>query len=112
VILLISHHPRLTFPVPWYIFFARLRLIDTYAAMILSHLLVGLPLIAWIAIPSFEALPKVSRITGASTAAAISGLLVHRAPPEAAGDRHGGAARLLFMEQLHVRGTFGYHTRR
>jgi len=59
VILLISRIiPGLTFLVPWYIFFARLRLIDTYAAMILSHLLVGLPLIAWIMIPYFEALPR------------------------------------------------------
>jgi multiple sugar transport system permease protein len=49
--------PGLTFLVPWYIFFARLRLIDTYTSLILSHLLLGLPLIAWIMIPYFEALP-------------------------------------------------------
>jgi multiple sugar transport system permease protein len=49
--------PGLTFLVPWYILFARLGLIDTFASLILSHLLIGLPLIAWIMIPYFEALP-------------------------------------------------------
>ena len=58
VVLLVTRIiPGLTFLLPWYIFFARLHLIDTFASLILSHLLVGLPLIAWIMIPYFEALP-------------------------------------------------------
>lgn len=58
VVLLVTRIiPGLTFLVPWYIFFARLRLIDTYTSLILAHLLLGLPLIAWIMIPYFESLP-------------------------------------------------------
>ncbi|TFG47606.1 MAG: carbohydrate ABC transporter permease [Candidatus Brocadiia bacterium] len=59
VVLLITRIiPGLTFLVPWYIFFAKLRLIDTYTSLILTHLLVGLPLLCWVMVPYFETLPK------------------------------------------------------
>lgn len=59
VVLLVTRIiPGLTFLVPWYIFFAQLKLIDTFVSLILSHLLLGLPLIAWIMIPYFQSLPK------------------------------------------------------
>ncbi len=50
--------PGITFLIPWFILFSRLRLVDTYTSIILSHMLVGMPFIIWIMVPFFEALPK------------------------------------------------------
>ncbi|WP_248928923.1 carbohydrate ABC transporter permease [Paenibacillus hamazuiensis] len=49
--------PGITFLIPWFVIFNKLEMIDTYAALILSHMLVGLPFIIWIMIPFFESLP-------------------------------------------------------
>jgi multiple sugar transport system permease protein len=60
--------PGITFLIPWYIIFGRLGLLGSYWALILSHMLVGLPFIAWIMIPFFESLPheleEAARIDG------------------------------------------------
>ncbi len=62
--------PGITFLVPWYILFGRIGLLGSYWALILSHMLVGLPFIAWVMIPFFESLPpeleESARIDGAS----------------------------------------------
>ncbi len=58
VILVTRIIPGLTFLVPWFIVFASLKMTDTHLSLILTHLLVSLPLIIWIMIPYFEALPK------------------------------------------------------
>jgi multiple sugar transport system permease protein len=50
--------PGITFLIPWFILFSRLRLVDTYTSLILSHMLVGLPFIIWVMVPFFETLPK------------------------------------------------------
>lgn len=50
--------PGITFLIPWFILFSRLRLVDTYTSLILSHMLVGLPFIIWVMAPFFEALPR------------------------------------------------------
>lgn len=49
--------PGIAFIIPWYILFSRLHLIDTYLALILAHMLIVLPLVIWIMIPMFEAVP-------------------------------------------------------
>lgn len=49
--------PGITFLIPWFILFSKIHLVDTYTALILSHMLVGLPFIIWIMISFFEALP-------------------------------------------------------
>ena len=49
--------PGITFLIPWFIIFSRLHLIGNYWALILSHMLVGLPFIVWIMISFFEGLP-------------------------------------------------------
>ncbi|HEX2913372.1 MAG TPA: carbohydrate ABC transporter permease [Chloroflexia bacterium] len=49
--------PGITFLIPWYIIFSRIGLIGSYWSLILSHMLVGLPFIAWIMISFFESLP-------------------------------------------------------
>ncbi|WP_248926711.1 carbohydrate ABC transporter permease [Paenibacillus hamazuiensis] len=57
VILVARIVPGITFLIPWFIIFSGLGLIDTYAALILSHMLVGLPFIIWVMISFFEGLP-------------------------------------------------------
>ncbi len=58
VILVARIIPGITFLIPWFILFSKIQLVDTYTALILSHMLVGLPFIIWIMISFFEALPK------------------------------------------------------
>ncbi|WP_409341262.1 carbohydrate ABC transporter permease [Paenibacillus sp. MBLB4367] len=57
VILVARIIPGITFLIPWFILFSKINLVDTYTALILSHMLVGLPFIIWIMISFFEALP-------------------------------------------------------
>jgi len=49
--------PYITYLVPWYLAFRALGLIDTYLALTLTHLIVGMPLIIWIMISFFEEVP-------------------------------------------------------
>lgn len=49
--------PFITYLVPWYLAFRHLRMIDTFAALTLTHLIVGMPLIIWIMISFFEDVP-------------------------------------------------------
>ncbi|WP_372661783.1 carbohydrate ABC transporter permease [Cohnella sp.] len=58
IILVARIIPGITFLIPWFILFSKINLVDTYTALILSHMLVGLPFIIWIMISFFEALPK------------------------------------------------------
>ena len=57
IILVARIIPGITFLIPWFILFSQVNLVDTYTALILSHMLVGLPFIIWIMISFFEALP-------------------------------------------------------
>lgn len=50
--------PYITYLVPWYLAFRALGLIDTYLALTLTHLIVGMPLIVWIMISFFENVPQ------------------------------------------------------
>jgi multiple sugar transport system permease protein len=50
--------PYITYLVPWYLAFRALGLIDTYVALTLTHLIVGMPLIVWIMISFFENVPQ------------------------------------------------------
>jgi len=58
LILMARMVPGITYLVPLFIMFRRLNLIGTYIPLILSHMLVGLPLIIWIMVPFFESIPK------------------------------------------------------
>jgi multiple sugar transport system permease protein len=49
--------PGISYLIPWYILFRHLHMVDTYGALILSHLVVGLPLIIWVMIGFFEDVP-------------------------------------------------------
>jgi len=50
--------PGISFLLPWYIIFSRLGLMDSYTALILSHLLITLPVVVWIMSSYFEAIPR------------------------------------------------------
>jgi len=50
--------PGISFLMPWYIVFSRLGLMDSYTALILSHLLITLPVVVWIMSSYFEAIPR------------------------------------------------------
>ena len=50
--------PFITYLIPWYVAFRALKLLDTYTALTLTHLIVGMPLIIWIMISFFEDVPR------------------------------------------------------
>jgi multiple sugar transport system permease protein len=50
--------PGISFLIPWFIFFSKLKLVDTYIALIASHMLVSLPLVVWIMFNYFDGLPR------------------------------------------------------
>jgi multiple sugar transport system permease protein len=56
--------------VPWFILFSRIQMIDTYQALIFTHLLQNLPLMVFLMISFFEELPdellEAARVDGAS----------------------------------------------
>jgi multiple sugar transport system permease protein len=49
--------PGISFLLPWYIIFSRLGLMDSYIALILSHMLIALPVIVWIMSSYFDGVP-------------------------------------------------------
>ena len=49
--------PGISFLMPWYIVFSRLRLMDSYTALILSHILITLPVVVWIMSAYFKTIP-------------------------------------------------------
>ncbi|HEY8463027.1 MAG TPA: carbohydrate ABC transporter permease [Bacillota bacterium] len=57
LILIARLMPGVSFLIPWFIFFSKLKLIDTYPALIATHLLVGLPLVVWIMSNYFDGIP-------------------------------------------------------
>jgi multiple sugar transport system permease protein len=50
--------PWISFLLPWYLLFSRARLIDTYWALILTHLIITIPMTIWLMIAFFEDLPR------------------------------------------------------
>ena len=62
--------PGISFLMPWYIIFSRLHLMDSYTALILSHILITLPIVVWIMSAYFESIPiemeESARVDGAT----------------------------------------------
>lgn len=46
--------PGLSYLIPWFLLFYKLGLTDTYLALIISHMVGGLPLVVWVLIGFFE----------------------------------------------------------
>lgn len=57
-ILLARLMPGISFLMPWYIVFSRLGLMDSYTALILSHILIALPIVVWIMSSYFATIPR------------------------------------------------------
>ncbi len=57
VILAARIMPAISYLLPWYILFLRLKMVGTYESLIATHLTVGLPIITWMLIGAFEELP-------------------------------------------------------
>jgi len=57
VILVARIIPGISYLIPWYVFFRQLRMVDTYGALTLTHLIVSLPIVIWVMIGFFEDLP-------------------------------------------------------
>jgi multiple sugar transport system permease protein len=62
--------PGIAYLIPWFILFTKAKLIDTYTALILTHLIVALPLVLWVMIGFFEDVPgdliEAARVDGCS----------------------------------------------
>lgn len=58
IVLMIRIIPAISFLVPWYLLFTKLKLSGTYTALIICHLIISLPTIVWIMIPYFETIPQ------------------------------------------------------
>jgi len=50
--------PGIAFLIPWFIVFSKLHMVDTYPAVILTHMVVVLPLVIWVLVGFFEDLPR------------------------------------------------------
>jgi multiple sugar transport system permease protein len=57
-ILLARLMPGISFLMPWYVIFSRLNLMDTYVALVLSHMLIALPIVVWIMSTYFDSIPR------------------------------------------------------
>lgn len=57
LILIARLMPGISFLMPWYIIFSRLGLMDSYTALILSHILIALPVVVWVMSSYFETIP-------------------------------------------------------
>lgn len=68
--------PGISFLIPWFILFSRLRLIDTYLVLIASHMLVILPLIVWIMINYFDSIPHELEESGRVDGCTIQGVFL------------------------------------
>jgi multiple sugar transport system permease protein len=50
--------PGIAFLIPWFILFSKLRMVDTYPAVMLTHMVVVLPLVIWVLVSFFEDVPR------------------------------------------------------
>ncbi|HYF95371.1 MAG TPA: carbohydrate ABC transporter permease [Symbiobacteriaceae bacterium] len=67
--------PGITFLIPWFMIFSRLKMVDTFQALILSHMLVTMPFVVWVMIPFFEGIPgdlvEAARVDGCTEQSAF-----------------------------------------
>lgn len=50
--------PGTLFLLPWYVMFRQIGMIGSYGALILSHAVITLPIVIWVLMPSFDAIPR------------------------------------------------------
>lgn len=50
--------PGTLFLLPWYVMFRELGLIGSYWALVLTHAVITMPIVIWVLLPSFDAIPR------------------------------------------------------
>ena len=69
-ILIARVQPGISFLIPLFVIFLKLKMIDTYQALIITHLIVTMPIIVWMMISYFEDIPTelddAARVDGCS----------------------------------------------
>ncbi|MGT2439293.1 carbohydrate ABC transporter permease [Bradyrhizobium betae] len=50
--------PGTLFLLPWYVMFRQIGMIGSYTALIISHAVITLPIVIWVLLPSFDAIPR------------------------------------------------------
>ena len=64
--------PGTLFLLPWYVMFRELGLIGSYWALILTHAVITMPIVIWVLLPSFDAIPRsvleAAQVDGCGTA--------------------------------------------
>ena len=77
--------PGISFLMPWYIIFSRMGLMDSYTALILSHILISLPVVVWVMSAYFETIPiemeESAMIDGASQQRAFVSIIMPLSVP-------------------------------
>jgi multiple sugar transport system permease protein len=77
--------PGIGYLIPWFILFTKVKMIDTYSALILTHLIVALPLVLWVMIGFFEDVPgdliEAARIDGCTNWSAFLRIAIPLAKP-------------------------------
>lgn len=73
--------PGITLLVPWYWVFSQLRMIDSYLPLIMSHMFVTMPLIAWIMLSFFAGIPEELEQAGLVDGLTPIGVFRHIALP-------------------------------
>jgi multiple sugar transport system permease protein len=57
LILIARMLPFVSYLLPWYIIFRYLKLIDTYTALTITHLIITMPMVIWLMVSFFENMP-------------------------------------------------------
>ncbi|HUJ87116.1 MAG TPA: carbohydrate ABC transporter permease [Burkholderiales bacterium] len=57
LILIARMTPFVSYLLPWYIIFRYLRLIDSYTALTITHLIITMPMVIWLMVSFFESMP-------------------------------------------------------
>jgi multiple sugar transport system permease protein len=77
--------PGISFLMPWYILFSRLGLMDTYVALVLSHMLIVLPVVVWVMSSYFASIPveidESAMVDGATHQRTLLSLILPLAGP-------------------------------
>jgi multiple sugar transport system permease protein len=58
LILVARMTPALSYLIPWFLLFQQLGLANTYTALVLTHLIIGLPLVIWVMLGFFEGVSR------------------------------------------------------
>ena len=73
--------PGIAFLIPWFIVFSKLHMVDTYPAVMLTHMVVVLPLVIWVLVGFFEDLPRELEESGLIDGCGVLGVFRRIALP-------------------------------